>query len=356
MSCHKYNDEVVTADAAPELSPGLVPLSTINAEETSWLWDKFLVQGELNSLCGRPDVGKSFIAIAIATAVSRDYGVLPIVPPRRNDPEDKLLFGDVPHGNVIYLSGDDSNEKTIHKRFSNMGADLTKIHVWTSHQLPAFDSPDYGEMFEKVKPVLVVFDTFQHFFSGDMNTANKTTDALHCVLSIIRQYNTCGLVIMHPNKFALNYGGDAIAASTGSLAIQGKYRSSITAGFAPGFDGKENHTRALCHTKGNLVEGGKPASLLYEIRGGVIQWIRADHELLDGDLYGTGKNPRGRPNEQREAAKAFIEEYLSGGMKPVKEAKDAAGREGISDRTFYRAVRELGGEFERVEGVKFVRL
>jgi len=338
------------------LAPGLVPLSSITPEETTWLWLGYLPQGEMSVLCGRPDIGKSLFAIKIATEVSLPDGKLPVIPFRSDDPDTVLRYCDVPHGNVIYLSGDDSIAKTVHKRFTNMGADISNIHIWNRHQLPAFDSPEYGEMFEKVSPVLVVFDTFQHFFEGDMNAANKTTAALHSVLSLIRQYNTCGLMIMHPNKFSLNYGGDAIAAASGSLAIQGKCRSSLTAGFAPGFDGKTNHTRAICHTKGNLVEGGKPASILYETpKGGMVNWLRIDHDLTDNDLYGKETRPRGRPN-QYEAAKAYIKEYLGGEMKPTEEVKAAAERDGIKKDTFYKAMRVLGGEYERVDGVSFVRV
>jgi len=349
-------EKEIAVNEKRELAPGLVPLSTITPEETQWLWPGYLVQGELNSLCGRPDVGKSFLAMQIATAVSSPDGKLPVIPSRSDDPETVLRFGEVPHGDVLYLSGDDSNSKTLHKRFSSMGADLSKIHVWEHHQIPAFDSPKYGEMFEKVKPALVVFDTFQHFFTGDMNKANDTTEALHCVLSLIRQYNACGLVIMHINKLALTKQGcgDALAASTGSLAIQGKYRSSLSVGFTPEFDGKTNHTRALCHTKGNLVETGKPASLLYEIKGGAVSWLRVDHVLQDHHLYG-GVGRVGRPN-QRETAKEFIEEYLDGGMKPADEVKAAAESAGIKRDLFYKAARELGGKYERVEGVSFLRV
>jgi len=257
--------------------------------------------------------------------------------------------------NVIYLSGDDSIERTTIGHFEDMGANLNRIHVWKFHNIPYLDdTAKYEQMFDKVKPVLIVFDTFQHFFTGDMNSANKTTAAMHSILESIRNYNTCGLFIMHPNKFALNMGGDAMAASIGSMAIQGKFRSSLTAGFAPKFDEKTNFERALCHTKNSLTEG-KCASIIYTITKNGINWVRIDHDLTDDDLYNNNKKQRGRPN-QCEAAKAFIEEFLDGEMKPYDELKAAAERNGIKYDLLCKTIRELDGKRETVEGVKFLKI
>jgi hypothetical protein len=43
-------------------------------------------------------------------------------------------------------------------------------------------------------------------------------------------------------------------------------------------------------------------------------------------------------------------------MKPTEEVKATAEREGIKKDTFYKVLRELGGKYERVDGVSFVRV
>src|SRR5262245_7869976 len=67
---------------------GLTLMSTVQPESVSWLWEPRIPYGKVTLLDGDPGLGKSFITLAIATAVSLGRG-LPGVSPR--DPGRVLL-------------------------------------------------------------------------------------------------------------------------------------------------------------------------------------------------------------------------------------------------------------------------
>jgi hypothetical protein len=320
-----------------------VTADTIKTAPPEWLWGGVLAKGELNAITGKPGVGKSFHAMQIAAAITRDDGVLPSVPFRR-DPPREMSFENVGPGNIVYLSGDDSVSKTVTPRLLKMGADLSRVVVPSSHWLASFDeAAEYEKMFEEKKPALVVFDTFQHFFGGDMNAANKTTAALHNVLDLLRRYNTAGLVIMHPNKFSMTNGGDPMAASIGSIAIQGIIRSSFTLGHAPGYDGKENFELAFCHTKGNYTEGVL-ASVVTVIKDGRVSFLRIDHDLTDRELLTAGR-PAHRPDDMMKAAMGIIRDRLRDGKEPNKDMKkEVMEATGCSKSTYHTALNKVKAE------------
>jgi hypothetical protein len=101
----------------------------IAPREVQWLWRNRVPLGMLTTLSGDPKLGKSFVTLAIAAAVSRG------APLPGDDPPDRP-------GSVILLSAEDDPARTIVPRLRAAGADLSRIHILESIIQPGLESDD----------------------------------------------------------------------------------------------------------------------------------------------------------------------------------------------------------------------
>src|SRR5262249_6783705 len=83
----------------------------------------------LTTFSGDPKLGKSFVTLSIAAAVSRG------APLPDDDPPDRP-------GSVILLSAEDDPARTIVPRLCAAGADLTRIHILESIIQPGLAAGD----------------------------------------------------------------------------------------------------------------------------------------------------------------------------------------------------------------------
>ncbi len=99
----------------------------ITPRNVEWLWSGRVPLGMLTLFAGDPKLGKSYVTLAIAAAVSR------AVP---------LPGGDTPEGpgSVIIMSAEDDPSRTIVPRLKATGADLNRIHILESIIIPGDSS------------------------------------------------------------------------------------------------------------------------------------------------------------------------------------------------------------------------
>jgi len=328
-------------------------LSDVVQKPLSWLWDNVFLCGELNSIQGVPGVGKSFIIAAIAAAVSSG-GKLPTVSAKEE--YTTTAMSTVEPGKVAILT-DEDDPSVIAERVENLGGDLNNVIIIDEDEnVPHIQSDELETLFDDFKPALLIYDTLQASLPPDINinAANEARSAFGRVLRLARKYNTCVLFIQHINKKSSHEGGGhSVFYGVGSGAINGLFRTVWTLGRVLDDDGKETNDRALIVSKSNYAKGQMPAVRFSLTFADGFQWGGTDYDIVTNDLF--GKRANGRPN-QREAAKAFIGEYLGEGMKPTSEVMTAAERKGIKKDLFYKAAKEIGAEYERVDGVPFMRM
>jgi len=328
-------------------------LSDVVPKELDWLWGNVILRGELNSVQGIPGVGKSYLIAAIAAAVSSGSNLPTVL---AKEERATTAMSAVEPGKVVYITDEDADYKT-RERIKEMGGDLNEVIVIDEGEsIPHIQSDELETLFDDFKPALLIYDTLQASLPPDINinAANEARSAFGRVLRLARKYNTCVLFIQHINKKSSHEGGGhSVFYGVGSGAINGLFRTVWTLGRVLDDDGKETSDRALIVSKSNYAKGQMPAVRFSLTFADGFQWGEVDYDITARDLF--GKQAVGRPN-QCNAAKAFIGEYLRGGMKPTAEAKTAAEREGIKEDTFYKAVRELGGKYDRVGGVSFVSI
>ena len=106
-------------DAEPERMVKLTCAVNLRTREVEWLWAGRVPLGMITMFAGDPKLGKSYVTLSMAAAVSRG---LP------------LPMSDVPNrpGSTILMSAEDDPVRTIVPRLTAAGADLSKIHILES--------------------------------------------------------------------------------------------------------------------------------------------------------------------------------------------------------------------------------
>jgi len=287
---------------APLITP--IWASEVPDKPLEWFYPNVFVQGELNGIQGISAAGKTWLMCELAAQTSTG-GIVQGV----NSEADCVQL---PYGKVLYLSGDDSNER-IKERLVAREADLSKIAFAPEGKLPQIGSQEMEQLFVQTEPALCVIDTIQHFIGKvSANDMTGMTAALQPLQALARKHNTAVIVIMHVSKYTAmgNNGGDSTTFYIGSYAIAGIFRTLWTLGRLKESDGTASTVRALCQSKNNYVEFDPPA-LLFELRNG-FRWIGIDENITAEDLY-SKKKSKGRPADKKDTVKIEVLKLLENG-------------------------------------------
>jgi len=303
-------------DLLPEMDDGsprlvLTPLSDIEPEEVSWLWEPYLPQGKLTLIEGDPGTGKTWVSLAICARLTSEGQ------------------------QVIYASCEDGIADTLRPRVDGMSGDLSKFFILRGLQIDGrLESFDLGQLLylreaiDKVKPSLVVLDPVQGFLGCDvdMHKANEVRSRLAGVIGLADEFGCSVLLVRHLNKTNSFKG---IYRGLGSIDFSAAARSIILVGM-------KDKQRALIHMKNSLGPIGP--SLGFEIKEGRFLW-KGEVDITESDILGEPDKP-----EKRSALKEaieFLEEVLEGGPVSKREIDKQARACGISDITLRRAKSEL---------------
>lgn len=297
----------------------LTSFNDIDVKEVEWLWKPYFPMGKISFIAGDPGSGKSFQTILLASIVSKGA---------------KLPLSEVnaPKGAVIIQNGEDGAGDTIKKRLISFHADYNNIYMIDlkegheeSNDIMLSDISELDELFEVIKPKLVIFDPITAFLGDvDMNSATKTRMLLKPIGKLAEKHNCAIVFVIHRNKGLT--GGNQIYRLLGSIDFGGIARSIVT--IAKGKD-----EMLFIHTKSNLAERGK--TLAFKMVDDKIEWLgERDYEEEQQTIIETKK--------PRDIAKDFIFEYLT--QHKNSEYKDivaSAELLGISETTLERAKDDL---------------
>jgi hypothetical protein len=100
---------------APVFRPHMQPLAEIEPAPVDWVWPRYLAAGTVTTLSGEPGTGKTYLALAIAAALTS--GKLPDNNRRRRVQD------------VLYFNGDDSPSQVLRPRFDSLGGDPRRLHL-----------------------------------------------------------------------------------------------------------------------------------------------------------------------------------------------------------------------------------
>jgi hypothetical protein len=309
--------------------PELLNLSVVESKEVPWLWQPYLPKGMLAMLSGDPGAGKTFIALAVAAALTTGRQ------PHSSEPCAPVV--------CLYLSVENSPEHVIRPRFDLLEGDPTRFFilrgsVWGEGKRAKRDCVKLSDIhlladsLDKTGAKLVIVDPLQSYLGAevDVHRSNETRPVLDGLARLAEEHEACILLVRH---FAKSPTGRAIHRGLGSIDLTGAVRTELHAGSV-------DDQRALVHAKSNLGQIGQ--SLSYRIEAdGSFRWT-GESDLTAVDLQ-EAESTREQRSDIDEAC-AYLEQTLADGPHKVKELEEGTH---LHVRTLRRAAQKLSVQRSR---------
>ncbi len=328
--------------SARQRSAVLVRLADVQPESVAWLWYPYIPRGKITILEGDPAAGKTWLALALAAAVSRGCGL-----PDAADSGRPNAMTCEP-GQVIYLTAEDGLADTLRPRLDAVGADASRAYALTAAHIDGIevaitlrDLDVLNDALTQTHAALLVVDPVQGFLGSqiDMHRANEVRPVLAGLAKLGEQHNCAIVCIRHLSKANADR---ALYRGLGSIDFTAAARSVLLAGRDP----TDANRRALVQIKNSLAPEG-PA-LAYAINGGRFEWAGLS-EMTSAALLArdASDDDRGALDEARE----WLADALVEGPRTAKDMQHDARAAGIAAATLRRAQRALGVQVRRTGGV-----
>jgi len=305
-------------------------LADVEEEVLDWIWYPYLARRELTILEGDPGLGKSYVAQMIGLHLV-DGKRLPTVKAHK-----------AVQGKVVYFDLENSAGTVTKARLIDNGCQNMQDY-YQEEQVFMIDDEDAMDMvyeaLERVRPVLVVFDTLNTYIGkADVHKASETQQAMKHFVEIARRFNCATMVLRHLTKSTKE---KALYRGQGSIAFTGMARVVVTVGQHP----DEEDTRVMAVTKLNVTK--RPDALTFEIRSLPDNLKRQDRSKLEfGEfvdltsdeitVVAPAKKKRGTEVED------FLRDLLSSGSKTVGAVERASSARGISMKIVRRVAANIG--------------
>ena len=313
--------------------PVLVKLADVQREEVDWLWTDRLPLGKLTIIMGDPEVGKGWLSLAIATAVTTG-AALP-GDSERHTP-----------ANVLILTAEDGLGDTVRPRAEDMGADLARTIVLSGvsddqgnerHLSLVDDLSTVEKALEGGGYRYFIIDPLNAYLGAALDTNRDAAmrSVLTPLAALAERYHVAIACILHLTKSGRDR---AIYRGQGSIAYMAAARVVLLVGKNP----DNEQERVVACVKNNLAP--HPPSLAFEISDGRFLW-RGESPVTAVALLAPEKSDEERSALQE--AKDFLRDLLVDGPKASDEVKHEAKSAGISSSTLKRAKVALGVQSER---------
>lgn len=321
--------------------PDLITLSSVEAQPVPWLWRPYLSYESLNLLSGEPGVGKTYLALSFAAALT--VGKIPF----SGEPIAPM--------NVVYLSIENSPKFVVRPRFDALRGDADRFHLLQGavtgegpqsrrESVRLSDIALLDETVKRTKAKLIVVDPIQSFLGRevDMHRSNETRPVLDGLILLAERHKACLMICRH---FAKATTGSAINRGLGSIDFTAAARSEMHAGL-------RDKQRTMAHAKNNVGPFGK--SLGYDIRD---DGSDAGEFLWTGEVSTTASDlaANGMADEERDAVGEAVEaltEMLRGGPKLKSDIVTEMREIGVSNATLRRAKMKLGVQSRKRSGAR----
>jgi DNA polymerase I len=349
---HGHNKEELLTRCAATASWQAEELQSLRADQVVmpavyWLWLNRFALGKLGLIVGLPDEGKGLLLSYIASQVTTG-GAWP------------LSEGVAARGNVLLLSAEDDPNDTVVPRLVAAGADLSRIEIIKMVREEGTDrmfslQTDLSMLRRKITAignvVLVLIDPISAYLGVGKMDSYRTTDVravLGPVVSLAAELELAIIGIMHFNK--------KLDVTNALLRISDSLAYGATARHVYGvIDDAENHRKLLVRAKNNLaLNAGGQTTLAFSfgvrdvgVDPNTGKTIVAPYVIWESqyvDVTATEAMQAASENKSpgaRDEAKKFLLAILASGPVAKTEIEEAAKAEGISERTLYRAKREL---------------
>ena len=294
---------------------GATNLGGVEAVDVPWLWYPYLPIGRPVLLDGDGDVGKSFMTVALASAVLRGH-----------KPDGKPLPGGP--GRVLILASEDRADDTIVPRLEQFGVtpEMRKrvVHIPKLFRFDAAGLAKLDKLVGEFRPTLVIIDPLLAYLGAtvNINSSNEVRPILDGIAVVMDRHGAACVLIRHTGKPPSGKDKRPIHhAGIGSVDIRNALRCQLVVQWHPVTKG----LRVVTHEKHNLSPQGEPFG--YQFRDGEFCWVWKV------------AMPEGPPavDLELQRAKDFLERLLLGQRAKATYCIEEAKKVHISERTLNRA-------------------
>ena len=312
--------------AAADRRADLVCLSDVEDRPTDWLWQDRLASGTVAMISGDPGSGKTWVALAIAAALSQ--GRAPSNPAR--------LTADAREpANILYASAGNEAASLVRPRFAKLDGDPARLFLFRgvlsagstqSTFLSLHDTPMLEDALERTGARLLIIDPLHSYLCAvDRHRANQSGRAFDTLAHLAERHGCCILLVRHLRKRS---GGQA------SIELSSAIRTEFLAGSNP----DAPTLPALVQTKSNL--GPLAPSLGYTIdQTGGFSWTGLS-KLTPQELMTDRPIAAGLPT--RKLVAEWLRQNLLEGQRKQYSIEADAHRDGVCITTLRRAKADLG--------------
>jgi hypothetical protein len=305
-----------------------------------------LPRGAITQLAGDPKLGKSFVSIAIAAAISRGS----------SRPHDSNAYEP---GSVIIMSAEDDPARTIVKRLRAAGADMDKVQILESVILPDGNEalPQLRKDIKRIEDAVVRIGDCRHINIDPISAYLEGVDdhknaSLRGVLSplkkLVEKHDLSASIVNHLNKGGGTNGKYRVS---GSIAYVGACRANFL--FVRDREDPTGKRILMLDNGCNLTD--EVPTLAYRIGpsesggGPVVQWEANTVPITaEQALQAEQEDNRDQADKsERKEAGDWLAEMLSEGPVKAKEVEAAAKANLISVATLRRAKQDLGVKSQR---------
>ncbi len=329
----KVKDAMREADISPPAATLKIKnLGDVEPARVSWMWYPRIPYGYITLVDGDPGVGKSWLTLALAAAVSNGL----TLPGQEVSP----VVGD-----VLLIGAEDGIAETIVPRLIAVGADRSRVDIIEA--VTEYDGervvdlsrhlPEIEAAFSKKQYKMLIIDPIQaHLGSGtDMHRANETRAVLAPLAQLASRQKCAVLLVRHMRKSS---GDNLMYRGLGSIDIAGASRSILMVGEDP----DNPNRRGVVHVKASMAAKAPP--IAYTLTDGKFAWDGEAPELAGNRMFS------GQPDEEDSAvdvATKFLRDTLEGRELSATFVYENAAASGIKRRTLERAKKDLAVRSEK---------
>ena len=337
--CHRrYKDdrEDFMARAAQQLDKVITPaeerrfvsLMDVRPKEAEYLIEPYLPKGMITIIGGTSGMGKTWLALNWAAAISR--GKLP---------DCQCPFDQPPApGYVYYMTKENDLETVIVPRLLKMGADMCRIIAQRMEDTGLrLDDPALDELAKVYPPALVIFDPIQSYLGAavDMNKANAVRPVLDHLGAFAKRHGCAVVLISHLSKPSGMGSASALDRLLGSSDFRNAARSIVIVGCDP----DRPAYKVFAHAKNSIGEPGESQRFHIDGEKGLV--YDGPCETAADEIVRQLPGPKTKPAVTLTAARRQLEELMKEGYAPLEAVEQLQEQSGISRMTLYRAKQEL---------------
>jgi putative DNA primase/helicase len=310
-----------------------------------WLWSGRVPLGMITMLAGDPKLGKSYVTLAMAAALSRG---LPLpMSDRPNQP-----------GSTIRMSAEDDPSRTIAPRLVAGGADLTKVHILASvilangsEALPSLRA-DIDAITAAAARLgdcrLIVIDPVSAYLKGvDDNRNSALRGVLTPLNRLAEQLAAAVVLVSHLTKAGSSNGKHLVL---GSIAYIGACRANHL--FVADPDDPTGRRVLMLDNGSNIAPSATPLAYTIENHdsGPRIAWSHEPVATVIGSLFNPVQPVQLHQEEQAARHREcdnWLRRFLAEGPRSTVDIFKAASDSAFSDSQVRRAKRRIGAIAKR---------